>query len=101
MWSQRLVLDKATSWVAIALSVIAIAFAAYSLGALSMMPHVTEAQMRAATAEASKDMQQQVADAKANAALARTQALVAVDKVEDVRTKLASKGIELPPLDGH
>jgi hypothetical protein len=41
------------------------------------------------------------AKAEATAHLARTQALVALDKVEDMRTKLAAKGIDVPPLDGH
>jgi hypothetical protein len=41
------------------------------------------------------------AKAEATAHVARTQALVALDKVEDLRVKLAAKGIDLPPLDGH
>lgn len=42
-----------------------------------------------------------IADANANAKLARAEASVARDKVEDLRTKLAEKGINIPPLDGH
>lgn len=41
------------------------------------------------------------AKAEASAHLARTQALVALDKVEDLRVKLAQKDIDIPPLDGH
>lgn len=42
-----------------------------------------------------------IAEANATAKLARTEASVARDKVEDLRVKLAAKGIDLPPLDGH
>lgn len=42
-----------------------------------------------------------VADANATAKLARAEASVARDKVEDLRVKLGEKGIHVGPLDGH
>lgn len=42
-----------------------------------------------------------VADANAAARLARAEASVARDKVEDLRVELARKGIHVGPLDGH
>ena|ERR1051325_968776 len=42
-----------------------------------------------------------VAKSEATAAEARTNSRVALDKVEDVRAKLAEKGIQIGPLDGH
>lgn len=42
-----------------------------------------------------------IADANATAKLARAEASVAKDKVEDLRVELARKGIHVGPLDGH
>lgn len=65
-----------------------------SLTALLLMlvygPSYIDAKVQAGTAQAN-----------ATANLARTQAIVALDKIEDMRVKLAQKGINVPPLDGH
>lgn len=42
-----------------------------------------------------------IADANATARLARAEASVARDKVEDLRVELGKKGIAVPALDGH
>jgi carbohydrate-selective porin OprB len=41
------------------------------------------------------------AEAAVNAREARTNSRVALDKVEDFRAKLAAKGVDVGPLDGH
>jgi hypothetical protein len=51
-------------------------------------------------AQARVDMAQQAANANAVANEARVHSRVSLDKVEDVRTALAEKGIKIE-LDGH
>ena len=76
------------------LSVVAIIFACLALGAIVMhailYPQIVDAKIAAG-----------VAQAQATAEAGREHARVALDKVEDFRTKLAEKGIKIPPLDGH
>lgn len=64
-------------------------------------PQIVDAKIAAAAAEIRGGVQQQVAEASAVANTGRTNSRMALDKIEDVRVKLASKGIDLPPLDGH
>lgn len=59
-----------------------------------------DAKIQAGIERARADMQQQVATAQATAEAGRQHARVALDKVEDFRTKLAEKGIKIT-LDGH
>jgi hypothetical protein len=74
----------------IALTVVA----SVSLTALILMlaygPSYIDAKVQAGTARA-----------EAKAEIARTQAMVALDKIEDMRVKLAEKGIQTGPLNGH
>lgn len=62
----------------------------------------TEGRMRGEVAQAEvrirTEAAQGTADARATAHLARTQALVALDKVEDMRVKFVQRNT---PLDGH
>jgi len=72
---------------------------------LAFGPTYVDAMIQKAVAQAETRIRtetaQETAKANATAHVARTSALVAVDKVEDVRVKLAQKNIDLPPLDGH
>jgi hypothetical protein len=88
--------DRAGLYVAI----VALAVALYGFGQQSQSSQVIESKVQAGMAQASRDMQQQAAEAKATAQSARTDARVALDKVEDFRAKLAEKGINVN-LDGH
>jgi hypothetical protein len=80
-----------------------------ALSALAMIlyfgPTYVEALIEKSVAQAETrirtDAAQGAADAKSTAHVARTTALVAIDKVEDIRVKLAQRNINLPPLDGH
>lgn len=94
------------------ISIIALALAGMALGAeinrnsaqaenQRLQDQAIDAKIKAGMAETLASMQQQVADAKATANAGREHARVALDKVEDFRSKLAAKGINIPPLDGH
>jgi hypothetical protein len=76
------------------LAIIAMVLSALCLGLFLMqtflMPQIIDAKVAAGMAQA-----------QATAVTANQHARVALDKVEDFRTKLAAKGIDVPPLDGH
>ena len=80
------VLDKSGLYIAI----IALIMACLCFGYLLIMPSLIEAKVQAG-----------VAQSNATAHNAEVHARVALDKVEDFRAKLAAKGIDVPPLDGH
>lgn len=86
------------------ISILALALAGYSLGRQVNLSDVMDAKIQSAVAtavaSAKIDMQQQASDSKAAANEARINSRVALDKVEDVRAKLAEKGIRIN-LDGH
>lgn len=65
-----------------------------------MMPHIIDAKVSSGVSDAKASIATQTAEANATAQTARTHARVALDKVEDVRAKLAEKGINIT-LDGH
>lgn len=83
------------------ISIIALALAGMAFGGAIMLPQIMDAKIAAAVAAAKESMAQQTADAKATAVAGNQHARVALDKVEDFRAKLAAKGIDVPPLDGH
>lgn len=83
------------------ISIIALALAGMAFGGAIMLPQIMDAKIAAAVAMAKENMAQQAADAKATATAGNQHARVALDKVEDFRAKLAAKGIDIPPLDGH
>lgn len=89
--------DRAGLYIAI----VALILAVLAIGLVIMMPVVIEAKVQAGIAQAKADMQQQAAQAQATADAGREHARVALDKVEDFRSKLAEKGIKIAPLDGH
>jgi hypothetical protein len=76
------------------LAIVAMVLSALCLGLFLMqtflMPQIIDAKVAAGMAQA-----------QATAVTANQHARVALDKVEDFRTKLAAKGIDVPPLDGH
>jgi predicted DNA binding CopG/RHH family protein len=86
------------------ISILALAMAGVALGLWLNQSAVIDAKVEAAVAKAKSEIQEQVSDAKAtanaNANEARINSRVALDKVEDVRAKLAEKGIHIN-LDGH
>lgn len=65
------------------------------------MKQIIRSEVDRGIAEAKAAMQEQAAQAQATAEAGRQHARVALDKVEDFRTKLAEKGIKIAPLDGH
>lgn len=65
-----------------------------------LMPRIIDAKVAEGIAQAREAMAQQAANANAVANEARVHSRVALDKVEDVRTALAEKGIKIE-LDGH
>jgi hypothetical protein len=79
---------------ALYISIFAMVLSALCLGLFLMqtflMPQIIDAKIQAGSAKA---------EAVANEA--RTNARVALDKVEDIRPKLAEQGIKIKPLDGH
>lgn len=77
-----------------ALAIVALVAACIALGMVAMYV-ILQAQIIDAKIQAG------AAQAEATAREARTNARVALDKVEDFRTKLAAKGIDIPALDGH
>jgi hypothetical protein len=76
------------------LAIIALISSCVALGAVSMYV-ILQAQIIDSKIAAG------AAKAEATSWAAKTDARVALDKVEDVRTKLAEKGIQIGPLDGH
>lgn len=92
--------NKALPWVAFSWFLSGGAIIGLLVMAL-LMPQIIEAQVAKGVAQAKAEMAQQAAEAKAIAATGREHARVALDKVEDVRTKLAEQGIKIKPLDGH
>jgi hypothetical protein len=92
--------NKALPWVAFSWFLSGGAIIGLILMAL-LMPKIIDSEVAAGTAQARADMAQQAAEARAIANTGREHARVALDKVEDFRTKLAEKGINIPPLDGH
>lgn len=88
--------DRAGLYIAI----VALILATLAIGLVIAMPHLIEAKVQAGIAEAKAAMQEQAAEANALAKVARSDAGVALDKVEDLRTQLAAKGIKIE-LDGH
>lgn len=76
------------------LAIVALVAACVALGMVAMYV-ILAAQLIDAKIQAG------AARAEATAQEARSNARVALDKVEDFRTKLAAKGIDVPPLDGH
>lgn len=88
-----------------ALAIVALVISSLCLGLFLMqtvlLPQIIDAKVQAGMAEARASMQQQVAQAQATATAGQQHARVALDKVEDFRAKLAAKGIDVPPLDGH
>lgn len=75
-----------------------------SLGCVIIMalliPRIIDSKVSEGIAQARESMAQQAANANAVANEARVHSRVALDKVEDVRTALAEKGIKIE-LDGH
>lgn len=65
-----------------------------------LMPRIIDSKVSEGIAQARESMAQQAATANAVANEARVHSRVALDKVEDVRTALAEKGIKIE-LDGH
>jgi len=92
--------NKALPWIAFSWFLSGGAIIGLILMAL-LMPKIIDSEVAAGTAQARADMAQQAAEARAIANTGREHARVALDKVEDFRTKLAEKGINIPPLDGH
>lgn len=88
--------DRAGLYVA----VLALAVSVYAIGKLSDLPEIVDAKVQAGMAQASKDMQAEVARANAVAHTAETHARVALDKVETATTELGKKGIDIR-TDGH
>jgi hypothetical protein len=76
------------------LAIVALVAACIALGMVTMYvilaAQLIDAKIEAATAEA-----------EVTAREARTNSRVALDKVEDFRAKLAAKGVDVGPLDGH
>lgn len=87
------------------LATIALILASCTLGGLIVYLIISQVTaIHVATLErqlADAKIQAGAAKAEATASEARTNARVALDKVEDFRAKLAAKGIDVPPLDGH
>jgi hypothetical protein len=65
-----------------------------------LMPRIIDSKVSEGVAHAKAEMAQQAADAKAIANVGREHGRIALDKVEDFRTALAEKGINIE-LDGH
>jgi hypothetical protein len=83
------------------LSIVAIIFSTAAITALLMFIVMSARQESQTARVVDAKIEAGVAQAEATAREARTHARVALDKVEDFRTKLAAKGIDVPPLDGH
>jgi hypothetical protein len=86
-------------------ALIALILASVAVGAILvsaiLMPYVIALSVDKGNAEVRASVQQQIAEATAVANTGRTNSRVALDKIEDMRVKLAEKGIKVPPLDGH
>ncbi len=66
-----------------------------------LLPQIIDSKVAAGEARSQTAMADKAAEAKAIANAGREHARIALDKVEDFRAKLAAKGIDVPPLDGH
>lgn len=88
--------DRAGLYVA----VLALAVAVYAVSKLSDVPLIVDSKVQAGMAQASKEMQAEVAKANAVAHTAETHARVALDKVETAEVELGKKGINIR-TDGH
>ena len=91
--------NDALPWVSFSWLLSGLALGAVIVMAI-LMPRIIDAKVAEGIAQARESMAQQAANANAVANEARVHSRVALDKVEDVRTALAEKGIKIE-LDGH
>jgi hypothetical protein len=104
--------DHGSKTVALVATILASVALGAILIAVPLVLIVMDSKIQAGAADVRASVQQQVADATVriqsgvaqadvNAREARTNSRVALDKVEDFRAKLAAKGVDVGPLDGH